>query len=214
MQVRWRQLRSCAGGLKSITWAYRARITPFEPDALHPNADDDQAEQVLSAVLVEWRQGLAGGASLNNTTLRKRFPEWVFKHNQREPKDDSCLQRWRKSFLLTCCCHRYQRKPKADRSHPHAPVLGSTKVDDYYSPINPEDYIELRLKPAIAFYQKRVPTNTHLRTAIKLSLLTATVASSFLARYKLTHMVTIVTAFSSMIIAYSEFADADRKAER
>ena len=188
MQVRWRQLRSCAGGLKSITWAYRARITPFEPDALHPNADDDQAEQVLSAVLVEWRQGLAEGADINNTTLRKRFPEWVFKHNQ--------------------------RKPKAGRSHPHAPVLGSTKVDDYYSPINPEDYIELRLKPAIAFYQKRVPTNTHLRTAIKLSLLTATVASSFLARYKLTHMVTIVTAFSSMIIAYSEFADADRKVER
>ena len=88
------------------------------------------------------------------------------------------------------------------------------KVDDYYSPIKPEDYIELRLKPAIAFYQMRVPEKTRQRMAFKLSLLTATVASSFLARYQYSHMVTIVTAFASMIISYSEFADADRKVER
>ena len=88
------------------------------------------------------------------------------------------------------------------------------KVDDYYSPIKPEDYIELRLMPAINFYQKRVPAKTHLRMAFKLSLLSAAVASAFLARYQLTHLVTVVTAFSSMIISYSEFADADRKVER
>ena len=84
-QARWRHLRSCAGALKSITWAYRTRVTPFEPDALHPNAEDDQAEQVLRAALVEWRQGLSAGADLNNTTLRKRFPESVFQHGQRQP---------------------------------------------------------------------------------------------------------------------------------
>ena len=88
------------------------------------------------------------------------------------------------------------------------------KVDDYYSPIKPEDYIELRLKPAIDFYQMRVPKKTHQRMAYKLLLLTATVASSFLARFQLTHLVTVFTAFSSMIISYSEFADADRKVER
>ena len=87
-------------------------------------------------------------------------------------------------------------------------------VDDYYSPIKPEHYIELRLMPAIDFYQKRVPTKTHQRLVFKLTLLTAAVASAFLARYQLTHMVTVITAFSSMIISYSEFADADRKVER
>ena len=93
-------------------------------------------------------------------------------------------------------------------------AAANANVDDYYSPIKPEDYIELRLMPAIDFYQTRVPTKTHLRMAFKLSLLTAAVASAFLARYQLTHMVTVVTAFSSMIISYSEFADADRKVER
>ena len=86
--------------------------------------------------------------------------------------------------------------------------------DDYYSPITPEEYIELRLMPAIEFYQNRVPTNTHLRLLFKLLLLSATVASSFLARYQMTHFVTIATAFSSMIVSYAEFADADRKVER
>ena len=103
MQARWRQLRSCAGALKSITWAYRTRVAPFEPDALHPNADDDQAEQVLRMELVEWRKGLSAGADLNNTTLRKRFPESVFKHNQRQPTAGSWWQRFAKRLFKRCC---------------------------------------------------------------------------------------------------------------
>ena len=102
-QARWRQLRSCAGALKSITWAYRTRVAPFEPDALHPNADDDQAEQVLRLALVEWREGLSAGADLNNTTLRKQFPESVFKHNQRQPKARFWRwQRWVNTLLRRC----------------------------------------------------------------------------------------------------------------
>ena len=216
LQARWRQLRSCAGALKSITWAYRTRVAPSY--ALHPNAADDQAERTLRDALIHWREEVSARADLNTTTLRKRFPEWVFKHGQRPPKADSCLQRWAKRFFQrwfgTKSCWR-----SAVPSHPQTrdrfiePVM-EPKVDDYYSPVNPEDYIELRFKPAIAFYQMRVPEKTRQRMAFKLSLLTATVASSFLARYQLTHMVTTVTAFASMIIAYSEFADADRKVER
>lgn len=97
---------------------------------------------------------------------------------------------------------------------PRLDEVVDAQVDDYYSPIKPEDYIELRLMPAIEFYQKRVPVKTHHRMAFKLSLLAATVASSVLARYQLNHFVTVVTAFSSVIISYSEFADADRKVER
>ena len=90
----------------------------------------------------------------------------------------------------------------------------TTAVNDYYSPIKPEEYIELRLKPAIEFYQTLVPVKTNLRRRFKLTLLTVTVASSVFARFDYSHMVTIVTAFASMIISYSEFADADRKVER
>ena len=104
MQARWRQLRSCAGALKSITWAYRTRVAPFEPDAMHPRADDDQAEQVLRLALVEWRKGLSAGADLNNTTLRKHFPESVFRHNQRQPKARFWKwRRWANTLFRRCC---------------------------------------------------------------------------------------------------------------
>ena len=107
-QARWRQLRSCAGALESITWAYRARVAPFEPDVLHPNADDDRAERTLHLALVEWRQMLASGADLNRTTLRRRFPRWVFTHDQYRPKADSMWQRWTNVLAMTRCGKRLQ----------------------------------------------------------------------------------------------------------
>ena len=117
-QARWRQLRSCAGALESITWAYRTRVGPFSPDTPHPNPRVGKAERVLRKELVNWRQELSSGANLNNTTLRKRFSESIFKHDQRKPKADSCflVQRWAKFFssgwrsdwantiVTTCCC--------------------------------------------------------------------------------------------------------------
>ena len=99
------------------------------------------------------------------------------------------------------------------RSSPHG-QLASVIYDDHYSPVKAADYIEQRLRPAIAYYQRRVPFNTYFGTAMKVLLLTAAVASSILAKYNYNQLVTITTAFASMITAYSEFADAGRKVER
>ena len=59
-----------------------------------------------------------------------------------------------------------------------------------------------------------MPINTHFRMAMKVLLLTVVLLSSVFARYKYSQLVTIATAFASMITAYSEFADAGRKVER
>ena len=72
----------------------------------------------------------------------------------------------------------------------------------------------MRLKPKTASYKQSVPINTYFGTAMKVLLLTAAVASSVLARYNFSQLVTIATSFASMITAYSEFADAGRKVER
>jgi len=87
-------------------------------------------------------------------------------------------------------------------------------LNDHYSPVKAADYIEQRLRPAIAYYRRRVPVNTLFRITMKVLLLTAAVASSVLAKYEYKQLVTIATAFASMITAYSEFADAGRKVER
>jgi len=99
------------------------------------------------------------------------------------------------------------------RSSPHV-QLASAIYDDHYSPVKAADYIEQRLRPAIAYYQRRVPINTYFGMAMKLLLLGAAVLSSILARYNYNQLVTIASAFASMITAYSEFADAGRKVER
>jgi hypothetical protein len=96
-QARWRQLRSCAGTLKSIIWAYRTRVAPF--GAHCNNADHDSAECELRQALINWREKLAAGADLNTTTLRRHFPPRVFKHGQRAPVPliQWC---WRRSSLF------------------------------------------------------------------------------------------------------------------
>jgi len=95
-----------------------------------------------------------------------------------------------------------------------SPQLACATFNDHFSPVKAADYIELRLQPKIAEYQRRVPINTIFDMGMKVLLLTAAVASSVLARYKYNQLVTIATAFASMITAYSEFADAGRKVER
>ena len=97
-QGRWRQLRSCAGALESITWAYRTRVSPFGPSN---NTDHDLAERELRRALISWREQLAAGADLNTTTLRRNFPPRVFKHGQRPPPAVSFMQwRWRRFLLV------------------------------------------------------------------------------------------------------------------
>ena len=98
-QARWRQLRSCAGTLESITWAYRTRVAPFGPH--YHNTEHDLAERELREALINWREKLAAGADLNTTTLRRNFPPWVFKHGQRPPPAVSLMQRcWHRFSLL------------------------------------------------------------------------------------------------------------------
>ena len=92
--------------------------------------------------------------------------------------------------------------------------LARAEFNDHYSPVEAADYIEQRLRPTIAYYQLRVPSNTYFGMTMKVLLLTAAVAASVLAKYEYNQLVTIATAFASMITAYSEFADAGRKVER
>ena len=199
-QGRWRQLRSCAGALESITWAYRTRVPPFGPSN---NTDHDLAERELRRALISWREQLAAGADLNTTTLRRNFPPRVFKHGQRRPKADSWWQHWTNNVFCFHATSFAAQKFGLD-----------SPVNDHYSSVKAEDYIKLRLRPAVDFYQKLVPIKTHQHMTVKLVLLTAAIASCFLARYQYILLVTIVTAFASMMIAYSVFVDADRKVER
>jgi hypothetical protein len=81
----WRQLRSCAGQLQSTIWLYRTRAGPF---ALISDQESRQPERALCASLNLWREDLAAGAELENSTLNREYRSSTYFHSQR--KDCSC----------------------------------------------------------------------------------------------------------------------------
>lgn len=49
-------------------------------------------------------------------------------------------------------------------------VLSKGGVDDYHSPLTPERYIALRLRPMMSFYQQRIPVYTRANLQMMLTL--------------------------------------------
>jgi len=93
-------------------------------------------------------------------------------------------------------------------------VLSTGVVDDFYSPVQPERYISLRLKPMMVFYQNRIPSNTRAALMMLLALGVFSVLASGLAFFGLAEIVVVITAAGASITSYLEFSDTQRKIER
>ena len=86
--------------------------------------------------------------------------------------------------------------------------------DDMQSPIQPHRYIELRIKPTLAFFAARIPTTNKWKTILKVIVVLLSVAASTLARYQFVSLVVMATSASSAITSWDEFADLESKSER
>ena len=91
---------------------------------------------------------------------------------------------------------------------------GDADGDDHFSPVQATEYINMRLRPSVTWYQRRIPVRSRQRTLLKLALLLCAAASAVLARFSLSYIVTIVTAFASLVTAWIEFSDHGAKIER
>ena len=78
-KARWRHLRSSAMSLHSIIWRYRTRTGDFELDEAHHSS---RPENVLCAVLNEWRVNLLAGAGMKRTDIQKSFPRHVYRRKE------------------------------------------------------------------------------------------------------------------------------------
>ena len=88
------------------------------------------------------------------------------------------------------------------------------EADDFHSPMQPHRYITHRLEPLNHFYTRRIPVYARRLLVFKLLLLTCVGGSALLSRYGLVAWTTVVTAFSSALVTWSEFSDLSRKLER
>ena len=187
-QAKWRQLRAAAGTLQSMIWCYRGRVAPFDLGGA-ANLESEQPERAFNGVLTTWRQELVG-SQLSATTFKRKHQPRVYRHFQREEAGGGGRKNARSA------------SEQGDAS------------DDHFSPVRPHEYIELRLTPALRFYQGRIPSKNWQRYVFKLMLLLATVAAALLSRYGETTYVTVVMACSGTVATLSEFQDATRKLER
>lgn len=86
--------------------------------------------------------------------------------------------------------------------------------DDYHSPTQPQRYIDLRITPALAFYQKRIPRYATHRYLLKLFVILCSITVTTLAYLRLDRWVISITTAASLVVSWSEFVDLARKAER
>ena len=87
-------------------------------------------------------------------------------------------------------------------------------VDDHYSPLQPDLYIQFRLLERMRWYQKRLPVYTLHVWVFKIIVLLCTVACAVLARFGEPTAVVVITALSSSCTTWAEFVDATSKVER
>jgi len=198
---RWRQLRSGAGSLESLIWLYRARAGPFSQDKSH------SAEEALQQKLDQWIDDLVSGADLSRTSLRRYKQTSTSKHARTASKP-SLVERVGIAVGLSS---------KAEAIYCHCQYDGDLPPDakdDHQTPVHPEQYIEMRLRPMMEFYQARLPHYTRHGMMMLGLLGLLSVSASALSYFGFANYVVISTSACTAITSYLEYADTQRKVER
>merc|ERR1711924_330067 len=86
--------------------------------------------------------------------------------------------------------------------------------DDHHSPATAKEYLVLRVRPQIRFYQKRLPLYSTARAVIEMVLVAASLCGMVLAFLSLSSWAAISVAVATAATAYSKFLDPEKKLRR
>ena len=191
---RWRQLRIGAAALESVVWKYRTRTGPFEVEESGQSRDSAAPEAALLRAVRTTRTNMLQSANLTTSEFSKRYPLRIYKHYQDRG--------------------RPKRNPGPLAVDAEARHTKDEPIDDHQSPTQPMKYIALRVEPAIAFYQRRIPKYARRAAALRLVIVGLGIGASVLARYEFTLYVVMVTSLAAAVTSWQEFSDTQRKTER
>lgn len=90
----------------------------------------------------------------------------------------------------------------------------SNKMDDHHSPIRPKQYISMRLKIQLQFYQRRLPRYFRTRVLCESVLVLGGLAGTIFALINLIEWAPIAAAITSAITAWLEFQRVTKKLQR
>ena len=168
-----------------------------------------------------WRQLRSGAGSLESIIWMYRGRSGPFHTDKPEEVLNDVLGCWMDDLVAGADLSRTsieQMYPQNVYRHcqfeGHLISTSSGALDDFHSPIQPDRYISLRLKPMMTFYQARIPQYTRSAMIMLLMLGMFSVVASALAFFGYADFVVVVTAAGASITSYLEFSDTQRKIER
>jgi len=168
-----------------------------------------------------WRQLRSGAGSLESIIWMYRGRSGPFHTDKAEEVLNEILGNWMDDLVAGADLSRTSIEqiyhPKVYRHCQFEGQLGTMSlgaIDDFHSPVQPDRYIALRLRPMMLFYQARIPRYTQSAMIMLLMLGVFSVLASSIAFFGYADIVVVVTAAGASITSYLEFSDTQRKIER
>lgn len=181
-------------------------------------------EAIISAK-ARWRQLRGGAVALESTLWCYRTRVGAFaldeaQHQQSMHAEQALshtLVTWRDSLMAgtAIATSNFQSRQFEPSVFRHQQFEGGVVgADDHHSPVPAEQYIELRVKPMLSFFEQRIPRYTRQLTALRVALVVLGVIASVLAQQELLPWVAVVSAAEGAFTAWIEFSDKASKVER
>jgi len=212
--TRWHQLRDVVAKMESALWHFRTRTGEF---TIHDDSDT-RAILALKDQVLKCRDQIASAADVQETSFYQIYPASVFRHDQRSGKVVQAAASKPAGKRISPANAAMQaekgmtEKVIIDLEDPES--LNHAYPDDHHSPVNPDNYIRLRLYPVMSFYRDRLPRYTRAREVYSLLLLLGSSLGAVLAFVGYASQVAIITAVTSGITAWTEFVSTARKISR
>jgi len=86
--------------------------------------------------------------------------------------------------------------------------------DDHHGPLDPDDYIALRVKPLIYFYQQRIPLYHRRYQLWEFIVVGGSMAGTLLSAFDLAPYTSMITAVTGVIVAWRSYNATEAKLQR
>jgi hypothetical protein len=129
------------------------------------------------------------------------------------------------STKYTCLCTDHRNQAKfCHGQYPKSGVHGSfgtsnrgpylNVVDDHQSPLRPSEYLDLRLQPQLAFYQRRLPIYYRVRSICEVILVVGGLGGAILGFLQLETWSPVIAAATVAVSSWIEFSGVNKKLAR
>jgi len=213
-EKRWLTFRAAALTLESEIWKFR---TSF---AINVKQESREREEELLDFVKRVHEQVSKSASTGTTKVNtemdlfgrpRAFQKDVCVHGQYDDHEKTCqfpgligiLPKWVASMRVV----KGLVTTRQGRSNHH-------EYDDHHTPLDPEQYIQFRVKPAILFYQSRLPLYYKKLMLLETLMLAGQVTAMLLSAFGLARWTTMVTAGVVTVTAWRSFSQTDKKLTR